>query len=82
MARDTRRSLDDALAVASIFESDSSPAGDGSTSDAGWLDRVHAGFEPITKSTLGTLDVLRSVVPGESSDPDESVIPGEKENRS
>jgi hypothetical protein len=66
LAQDTRRSLDDVLAVASVFSSDAPSYENPSTEEDGWLNQVESGLEPLKRSTLGTLDVLRHVVPADT----------------
>jgi hypothetical protein len=66
LAEDTRRSLDDVLSVASVFSSDTPSYENPSTDDDGWLNEVESGLEPLKRSTLGTLDVLRHVVPADT----------------
>jgi hypothetical protein len=63
LVRDTGRSLGDALAVADVFSSDAPSYGSGAESNDGWLNQFESGLEPLKNSTLGTLDVLRQVVP-------------------
>jgi hypothetical protein len=66
LARDTRRSLDDALALASVFSSEAAPHTAPGAEPDGWLNQVEDGLEPLKRSTLGTLDVLRQVVPADT----------------
>ncbi|MBA4019014.1 MAG: hypothetical protein C0483_17740 [Pirellula sp.] len=61
LADNTRRSLHDAFALASLWESkqDAKPA----DAEGTWYRGVAEGVAPLTDSTLGTLNVLRGLVP-------------------
>jgi len=66
LVRDTGRSLGDALAVADLFSSDGPAYSAGAEPGDDWLNQVESGWEPLKRSTLGTLDVLRQVVPADT----------------
>ena len=61
LADNTRRSLHDAFALASLWESkqDVKPA----EAEDAWYRGVAEGVAPLTDSTIGTLNVLRGLVP-------------------
>jgi hypothetical protein len=66
LARDTQQSFGDALAVASVFSTDSPSTDTPHKESDDWLNQVENGLEPLKRSTLGTLDVLRQVVPADT----------------
>jgi hypothetical protein len=57
---DTRKRLDDALAIASLWNT-GEEASD-TASDEPWYDGVAEGLSPLTDSTIGTWNTLRGVV--------------------
>lgn len=63
LADNTRRSLHDAFALASLWEAKSEvkPA----DAEEAWYQGVAEGVAPLTDSTLGTLNVLRGLVPSD-----------------
>lgn len=67
LADDMRRSLDDVWSVASILQSDVVDEPTPMPSDSNWLDDVGDGLKPLSDSTIGTLDLFRSVVPLETN---------------
>jgi len=66
LARDTQQSLGDALAAASVFSSDAPSSHIPHKESDDWLNQVENGLEPLRRSTFGTLDVLRQVVPADT----------------
>lgn len=61
LADNTRRSLHDAFALASLWES--KPDVEPAAAEDAWYRGVAEGVAPLTDSTLGTLNVLRGLVP-------------------
>jgi len=61
LADNTRRSLHDAFALASLWES--KPDVEPAEAEDAWYRGVAEGVAPLTDSTLGTLNVLRGLVP-------------------
>lgn len=61
LADNTRRSLHDAFALASLWEA--KPEAERGDSEDVWYRGVADGVAPLTDSTLGTFNVLRGVVP-------------------
>lgn len=61
LADNTRRSLHDAFALASLWES--KPDVEPAEAEDAWFRGVAEGVAPLTDSTLGTLNVLRGLVP-------------------
>ncbi|MGC3968210.1 MAG: hypothetical protein QM775_12815 [Pirellulales bacterium] len=61
LADNTRRRLDDALAIASLWGSTNEPAAEASGSQQ-WYEGVAEGVSPLTDSTIGTWNVLRGLV--------------------
>ena len=65
LAVETKRSLDDTLALASLW-SDHSPASIvAADSQSNWLSEVADGVAPLAETTLGAVNALRGVMPVE-----------------
>ncbi len=62
LARDTQRSLSDALALASLWEKPS-PKADLTSAGDDWLRGMAGGVAPIAHSTVDTFNALRGIVP-------------------